>query len=313
MPSVASHHFPQIVFRDGKKLLWNPILKNAYANRPEERVRLRILEYLILEAGWSHHRIRSELPVNIHRNDASKRADLLCYDRDFRPRLLVECKAEGIPINEKAGVQIARYNTKVNAPYLLLTNGLSDYLYSCDKDQHICLCKSWPDEFSVKSYERTFNYWAMRGFVGKETIPSMRNWLYNAQETFWHIDQSESVRTLTYLSLRQTPSLLNLEHYYKIFILPKISLKLAITFMATSFSGNRLVAIINRQGKNEAIIEVNLELMAEGVDPNTTIFFEKGETGVDSIPFLKFDFDRFEQPQLLDLPDKFLEIFNHYT
>ncbi len=112
MRSIAARHFPRVVFRDGQKLLWNPILKKAYINRPEERVRLRIMESLLLDAGWSPHRVTFELPVNLKRDEASKRADILCYNHDFEPVLLIECKAENVPISEKTSLQITRYNYK---------------------------------------------------------------------------------------------------------------------------------------------------------------------------------------------------------
>ncbi len=133
MRSIAARHFPRVVFRDGQKLLWNPILKKAYINRPEERVRLRIMESLLLDAGWSPHRVTFELPVNLKRDEASKRADILCYNHDFEPVLLIECKAENVPISEKTSLQITRYNSKIRAPYLMMSNGITDYFFSSGK------------------------------------------------------------------------------------------------------------------------------------------------------------------------------------
>jgi hypothetical protein len=45
-------------------------------------------------------------------------------------KILVECKAPEIPINEKVLHQIAQYNATIQAEYLWLSNGLDHHLYS---------------------------------------------------------------------------------------------------------------------------------------------------------------------------------------
>ena len=41
--------------------------------------------------------------------------------------LLVECKAPEVSITQNVFDQIARYNLKLNAQYLMVTNGLNNY------------------------------------------------------------------------------------------------------------------------------------------------------------------------------------------
>jgi type I site-specific restriction endonuclease len=57
----------------------------------------------------------------------NKRADIICYDRNGKAVLLVECKASSVKINQSVFEQIARYNFELKVPYLLVTNGLKHY------------------------------------------------------------------------------------------------------------------------------------------------------------------------------------------
>src|SRR5699024_8192305 len=107
MPSIARNQFPIIRWKDGEKCLWNPIHRKVLKNRPEERVRLRVIEFL-LEAGWSRYRITTEEAL---KGDAKgeMRTDVICYNQEFEPKILIECKAESISISKEAAEQIARY------------------------------------------------------------------------------------------------------------------------------------------------------------------------------------------------------------
>ncbi|MDZ7692240.1 MAG: type I restriction enzyme HsdR N-terminal domain-containing protein [Balneolaceae bacterium] len=143
MPSIADFHFPQMVWREGTKLLWNPIHKKVLKNRPEERVRLRIIEALIA-AGWSKHRITTEEALKAQESPAG-RTDIICYDQNFRPQILVECKAENVPISSDVAEQTARYNRTVGAPYLLMSNGITDHWYEISNQQSLKQLPSIPD------------------------------------------------------------------------------------------------------------------------------------------------------------------------
>src|SRR5699024_1440801 len=115
--SIAAFIYPEVVWRGRKKMLWNPIHRKPLRNRPEERVRLRIIEFLLL-AGWSRHRISTEEAIGKWA-DSSMRTDIICYSRQFAPRLLIECRAEHIPLSRETAEQIARYIQ----PKMRLANG----------------------------------------------------------------------------------------------------------------------------------------------------------------------------------------------
>ena len=56
------------------------------------------------------------------------RADAVVYDQQMHPLLIIECKAESVPLTQKTLDQAINYNRKLNVPYLLLYNGAQSYL-----------------------------------------------------------------------------------------------------------------------------------------------------------------------------------------
>ncbi|HKI43906.1 MAG TPA: type I restriction enzyme HsdR N-terminal domain-containing protein [Balneolales bacterium] len=284
MKSVALFQYPHIVFEKGQKKLWNPIQRKRLTNRPEERVRLQLIDYLTLLAGWSPHRITTEIPVSLAISDTPNRADILCYDDEFNPRLLIECKAESVRINEKTGQQIGRYNTKIGAPYLMVSNGRTDYFFEvlngntkiCDQKPGYILPEKEPSE-STKS----FDYWSHRGFAGHDASPELRKWLHDFLPVFWN--DSPTISHLgdpLYLQLAPLSNKLAIDQYYRIFDIQKGS-RIAFTFLSTPHGGTRVVGILNQSGHNAGLIVINPELVWSGQSPNSFVYNHQGEQAFD--------------------------------
>lgn len=60
-------------------------------------------------------------------NGLLKRCDVICYDANMQPIVIVECKSPDITITQDLFDQAARYNISVGAKYFLLTNGLRHF------------------------------------------------------------------------------------------------------------------------------------------------------------------------------------------
>ena len=284
MKSVALFQYPHIVFEKGLKKLWNPMQHKRLANRPEERVRLQLIEYLTLCAGWSPHRITTEIPVSLAISDTPNRADILCYDDYFNPRLLIECKAESVRISEKTGQQIGRYNTKIGAPYLMVSNGRTDYFFEV-LNGNIKNCSQRPEHIQPKKEPsestNSFDYWSHRGFSGHDASPELRKWLHDFLPVFWK--DSSDITTLgdpIYLQLAPLPNKLAIDQYYRIFDTQKGS-RIAFTFLSTPHGGTRIVAILNRSGHNIGLIVINPELVWSGQSPNSFVYNHQGEQAFD--------------------------------
>lgn len=284
MQSVARNHFPQYVFRNGAKLLWNPILKKAFIDRPEERVRLQIVEYLVKEADFSTSRISFESPVNLPRDKSTSRTDVICFDKKFIPYLLIECKAPEIKLDEKASVQIARYNQKVGAPFLLISNGLEDFWFKSE-DNGSSLLSNIPDTFqSVSTPDINFGYWCKRGFAGNKSHPDTREWIdHNCTLLF-----GDKTKSPNYFKFEGTPDELYMQNYYRIFE-GEDSKNIAISFTATPFGSTKLSAVLNSKGKNKALLSCSLDLLANKDSKNTIMHDFSGRSVLDISQATGFD------------------------
>lgn len=177
LESRALHHYPQFIFEDGEKLLWNPIVKKVFKNRPEERIRLKVIEFLLHDLGWSSSKISTETPIKLPTDKGKSRTDIICYDTSFKPYILAECKAESISINEQTAQQIARYNSELQTPFLLLTNGLYDFWFDVSGSE-ITPLSDFPHNHHEKAPDlySGLKYWQSRGFIGKQLDASLKSW-----------------------------------------------------------------------------------------------------------------------------------------
>lgn len=88
---------------------------------PEEWVRQQLLHHLVEQFGYPASLIAVETAITV--GEAHKRCDAVVYDRQMRPLMLIECKAETVPLTQKTLDQAITYNRKLEVPYLLLHNG----------------------------------------------------------------------------------------------------------------------------------------------------------------------------------------------
>ncbi len=105
--------------------IYDPIRRKYLVLQPEELVRQLMLHYLNIEKKYPFKQMRTEKGLII--NELQKRCDILIYDKEIQPYLLVECKSAQVPIDQTVFEQIARYNLVLQVPYLLVTNGLQTY------------------------------------------------------------------------------------------------------------------------------------------------------------------------------------------
>ena len=105
--------------------VYDPIRRKYIVLQPEELVRQLVLRYLNIEKNYPLSRMRVELGLTV--NELSKRCDILIFDKNAQPYLLVECKSIHVPVDQTVFDQIARYNLKFKVPYLITTNGLSTF------------------------------------------------------------------------------------------------------------------------------------------------------------------------------------------
>ncbi|MDO8967592.1 type I restriction enzyme HsdR N-terminal domain-containing protein [Algoriphagus sp.] len=124
LPLLNLPHFePELQQRDGKLWIFDSLRKKFLVLTPEEWVRQHWIHFLIYHHNFP--RGLFSLEKGLKYNQMSKRTDLVVFDRASNPYLLVECKAPGIKINEGSLSQIMTYNSTLNCPNLVLSNGLN--------------------------------------------------------------------------------------------------------------------------------------------------------------------------------------------
>ena len=89
---------------------------------PEEWVRQQLLHRLVEQLGYPASLIAVEQAIQV--GEAQKRCDAVVYDRQMMPQMIIECKAETVPLTQKTLDQAITYNRKLNVPYLMLHNGV---------------------------------------------------------------------------------------------------------------------------------------------------------------------------------------------
>lgn len=129
---LASLNFPEIEARFSKNekgymQIFDIVRKKNVDLTPEEWVRQHVIHFLIHHKHYPLSLIGVEKQLKL--NNTIKRTDVVVYDSQLKPLLLIECKADSVSLNQSVVDQALRYNLELKVPFLLLTNGL----------QHVCL------------------------------------------------------------------------------------------------------------------------------------------------------------------------------
>ena len=115
---------------NGKSHVFDRVRKKYVLLTPEEWVRQNFLTYLI------EHKLVPEalvsIEMNIKFNQLNHRVDMAVHNRDYKPVLIVECKAPSVKITQETFDQIARYNLILDVNHLILTNGIKHYCCKMD-------------------------------------------------------------------------------------------------------------------------------------------------------------------------------------
>ena len=125
-------NFPKVEFRfqkntKGNLQVFDIIRKKFFDLTPEEWVRQHILHYLIHNKQIPASMISVEKQLIL--NNTKRRTDIVVFNSNLQPLLIIECKAPEININQLTINQALRYNLELNVPFIFLSNGLN----------HVCI------------------------------------------------------------------------------------------------------------------------------------------------------------------------------
>lgn len=98
---------------------------------PEEWVRQHFIAYLSINLGYALERISVEKSLNFF--GLTKRWDIVVYNQEFIPEILIECKAPSIPLNEKVLLQTLNYQNQLQCKFIGITNGINHAYWLIDE------------------------------------------------------------------------------------------------------------------------------------------------------------------------------------
>ena len=121
----------QIKEEAGKKIITCAIRKKDLVLQPEELVRQAYVQYLIEGLGYSSMKIAVEKGVKV--NGLHRRFDIMVYDENIEPYILVECKSMYVELTQSVLEQVSHYNVTFNIPYMAVTNGKVQHVFKLNK------------------------------------------------------------------------------------------------------------------------------------------------------------------------------------
>lgn len=127
--NLPSFNFKFSEHSSGRKI-FDVIRKKYVMLTPEEWVRQHMIHYLIDFKSFPKGLMAVEKSISV--DSLVRRPDIVVYDRNAKPLLIVELKSTDVKISEDTILQVAMYNKKLNVPFLILSNGLSHYCAKFD-------------------------------------------------------------------------------------------------------------------------------------------------------------------------------------
>lgn len=107
------------------KEIFDSLRKKFVRLTPEEWVRQHFVMYLTSELKYPSGLVSIETGIMV--NGLQKRSDIVVYDRNGQPWMIVECKRPEVTLNEETFYQAANYHQTLNSQYLVVTNGIQHY------------------------------------------------------------------------------------------------------------------------------------------------------------------------------------------
>jgi hypothetical protein len=117
--------YPEPDFRikkeNGKEFIFDTLRKKWLILTPEEWVRQNFVQYLIKTKSYPSSLIAIEKEIQL--GELKKRFDILVYDNNHQPWMMIECKAGEVKLDDNVLQQVLRYNISLPVKYIIITNG----------------------------------------------------------------------------------------------------------------------------------------------------------------------------------------------
>ena len=116
-----------------KRQIFDFLRRKWVALTPEEWVRQHFTHFLVEHKNYPQALLANEVELRI--GEKRLRCDTLLYNKELRPRMIIEYKAPTIQIQQKTFDQILVYNLLLKVDYLVVSNGLRHYCCKMDYER----------------------------------------------------------------------------------------------------------------------------------------------------------------------------------
>lgn len=119
--------FPEPDFKlrqhEGRPELFDAIRSKWVALGPEEWVRQNFIQWMVKVHQFPLSSIAVEKQFKL--GQENRRFDVLVYDNNTKPWMMVECKSMDVELNESVLMQLLSYHLAMPVDYLVITNGIA--------------------------------------------------------------------------------------------------------------------------------------------------------------------------------------------
>jgi type I site-specific restriction endonuclease len=130
-------NFPDYPFKiqriDDKLMIFDQLRKKFVRLTEEEWVRQHMISYMVRERNIPAGLIRVESGLKYEK--LKKRTDILVYDRNGMPYLVIECKSPRILLASEVLFQAGIYAKSLKVSYIGVTNGLNHFFWKVNFEQ----------------------------------------------------------------------------------------------------------------------------------------------------------------------------------
>jgi hypothetical protein len=118
--------FPEPEFKirqlEGRAEIFDAIRSKWIVLGPEEWVRQNFIQWMVKRNGIPLASIAVEKTLKL--GEQTRRFDVLVYDEQTQPWMMVECKSMDVKLDGSTLMQILSYHLAIPVEYLVITNGI---------------------------------------------------------------------------------------------------------------------------------------------------------------------------------------------
>ena len=130
---MRGQSYKNVSIKPTKRQIFDFLRRKWVALTPEEWVRQHFTHFLVEHKNYPQALLANEVELRI--GEKRLRCDTLLYNKELRPRMIIEYKAPTIQIQQKTFDQISVYNLLLKVDYLVVSNGLRHYCCKMDYER----------------------------------------------------------------------------------------------------------------------------------------------------------------------------------